>query len=130
MTTIANLMGSGVPPQQAQVTVGKPISGLAAAGSSSQANATLITSDVSVFTTVAALSGARLPAANPASGLAQAGDVYIVVNSQGTNALLVYPPVGGNFAGVAVNTAASIPFAKTGDFYCLGNNVWASSIGG
>lgn len=130
MTTIANLMGSGVPAQQAQVTVGKPVSGLTAAGVSSQANATLIANDVSVFTTVpASTAGARLPAANAISMTAQAGDIYVVVNSTAT-AMNVYPPVGGNFAGVAVNTAAVVPAAKVGDFYCIGNNVWASSIGG
>lgn len=130
MTTIANLMGSGVPPQQAQVTVGKPVSGLTAAGVSSQATATLIGNDISVFTTVpASTAGARLPAANAVSLTAQAGDVYVVVNSTAT-AMNVYPPVGGNFAGVGVNTAVVVPAAKTGDFYCLGGNVWASSIGG
>jgi hypothetical protein len=130
MTTIANLMGSGVPAQQAQVTVGKPVSGLAAAGVSSQANATLIANDVSVFTTVpASTAGARLPAANAVSMTALAGDIYIVVNSTAT-AMNVYPPVGGNFAGVAANTAVVLPAAKVGDFYCLGANVWASSIGG
>jgi len=129
MTTIANLMGSGVPAPQAQVTVGKPVSGLAAAGTSSQANATLISADVSIFTTVAANSGARLPAANAASLTAQAGDIYVVVNGQATNAMNVYPPVGGNFIAVAVNTAVSVPAGKTADFYCLGNNVWAASIG-
>lgn len=130
MTTIQNLMGSGVPASQAQVTVGKPVSGLAAAGTSSQVNATLISADVSVFTTVAANSGARLPAQNAASMSALAGDIYVVVNGQATNALLVYPPVGGNFITVATNTAVSLPAGKTADFYCLGNNVWASSIGG
>ncbi|WP_250518609.1 hypothetical protein [Caballeronia sp. ATUFL_M1_KS5A] len=131
MTTIAKLMGSGVPAAQAQATTaGVPLSGLAAAGVSSQANATLITSDLSVFTTVpASTAGARLPAASAPSLTAQAGDIFVVVNSTAT-AMNVYPPVGGNFAGVAVNTAVVLPAAKVGDFYCLGNNVWAASIGG
>jgi hypothetical protein len=61
---------------------------------------------------------------------ALAGDIYVVVNSQATNALAVYPPVGGNFSAVAVNTAVSVPAGKTADFYCLGGNVWAPSVGG
>jgi hypothetical protein len=131
VTTIARLMGSAVPAAQAQATVNPiPATGLAAAGVSSQANATLITSDFSVFATVpASTAGARLPAANAASMTALAGDIYIVVNSSAT-AMNVYPPVGGNFAGVAVNTAVVLPAAKVADFYCIGNNVWAASIGG
>jgi hypothetical protein len=123
-------MGSAVPAAQAQATTaGVPALGLTSAGTT-QANAAAITSDFAVFSTVAASSGARLPAANAASMTALAGDIYVVVNSQATNALLVYPPVGGNFSAVAVNTAVSLPAGKTGDFYCLGGNVWAASIGG
>jgi hypothetical protein len=123
-------MGSGVPAAQAQATTaGVPALALSAAGTT-QVGATLITSDFSVFTTVAASSGARLPAANAVSMTALAGDIYVVVNSQATNALSVYPPVGGNFSNVAVNTAVSVPAGKTADFYCLGGNVWAPSVGG
>jgi hypothetical protein len=127
MTTIANLMGASVPALQAQVTVGKPVLALTAAGTN-QATATAITNDFSVFTTVGSGTGARLPVANAASMCGLAGDVYIVVNNQATNALLVYPPTGGSF--VAAAASASIPAGKTGDFYCLGNNVWAPSVGG
>lgn len=130
MTTIGNLMASGVPAQEAQYSVaGKPVSGLSAAGTT-QAGATQVPGDFSVFTTVASGSGAKLPPANAAGMVGLAGDIYAVVNGQATNALLVYPPLGGNFIAVAVNTAVSIPAGKTGDFYCLGGNVWASSVGG
>lgn len=127
MTTISNLMGAGVPPLQAQMTVGKVTQGLTGGGTSSQANATAVPSDVCVFTTVALNSGARLPASGPTSG--QAGDVIIVANF-GANPLLVYPATGGNISNAGVNAAVSIPVNKTADFYCLGANLWASSIGG
>lgn len=130
MTTLAKLMGSAVPAAQAQATTaGVPLLNQTSAGTT-QGNAYAITSDLSVFSTVGASSGARLPAANAASLTAQAGDIYVVVNGQATNALLVYPPVGGNFSAVATNTAVSVPAGKTADFYCLGGNVWAASIGG
>lgn len=130
MTTLAKLMGSAVPAAQAfATTAGQPLLAQTAAGTT-QANAYAIVSDLTVFSTVASGSGARLPAANAASLTAQAGDIYVVVNGQATNALLVYPPVGGNFSAVAVNTAVSVPAGKTADFYCLGGNVWAASIGG
>lgn len=126
MTTIANLMGTSVPAAQAQATVGKPALNLTAAGTT-QANATQITSDFSVFSTVPASSGARLPVQNAASMTAMAGDVYIVVNASATT-MLVYPPTGGSFVNAAAS--ASLAGGKTGDMYCLGNNVWAPSVGG
>lgn len=130
MTTLAKLMGSAVPATQAQnTTAGVPLTAQTAAGTT-QANAYAITSDFTVFSTVASGSGARLPAASAPSLAAQAGDIYVVVNGQATNALLVYPPVGGNFSAVAVNTAVSVPAGRTADFYCIGGNVWAASIGG
>lgn len=128
MTTIQKLMGSGVPAAQAQATVaGTPSLNLTAAGTN-QANAFQLVSDFSVFTTVGSGTGARLPVANAASLTGLAGDIFIVVNNQATNALLVYPPTGGSFAGGAAS--ASLAAGKTGDFYCLGNNVWAPSVGG
>jgi hypothetical protein len=128
MTTIQKLMGSGVPATQAQSTVaGVPLTAQTAAGTT-QGNAYAVTSDFVVFSTVAASSGARLPAQNGASLTALAGDVYVIVN-YGANALSVYPPVGGNISNAGVNTAVSIPANKTGDFYCIGNNIWAASIG-
>lgn len=122
-------MGAGVPATQAQVTVGKPVLNLTAAGTT-QANAAAVSADISVYSTVASGTGVRLPLANATNSVALAGDIYVVVNAQATNALLVYPPLGGNFVGVAVNTAVSVPATKTADFYCLGANVWASSVGG
>jgi hypothetical protein len=128
MTTLAKLMGSGVPGQQAQsTTAGVPLTGQTATGST-QGTAFAITSDFVVFSTVAASTGARLPAASAPSLTAQAGDVYVVVN-YGANALAVYPPTGGNISNAGVNASVSIPANKTGDFYCIGNNLWAASIG-
>lgn len=129
MTTIAKLMGAGVPATQAQCTnAGQPLLNQTAAGTT-QANAYAITSDFVVFGTVAASTGARLPAQSAPSMTALAGDIYIVVNA-GANALLVYPPTGGNFVTLAANASVSLPAGKTADLYCLGNNVWAASIGG
>jgi hypothetical protein len=122
-------MGSGVPAAQAlATTAGVPLQGLSGAGTSSQAAATLVTDDFSVFSTVALNSGARLPAFNAISGTAQAGDIYRIVNF-GANPLLVYPATGGNISQAGVNASVSIPVNKTADFYCIGANIWAASIG-
>jgi len=123
-------MGAGVPATQAQTTVaGQPLLGQSAAGTT-QANAAAVTNDFTTYTTVASGSGVRLPAQNGPSMTALAGDIYILVNAQATNAMLVYPPTGGNFVTLAANASVSVPAGKTADFYCLGNNVWAASIGG
>jgi hypothetical protein len=129
MTTLGALMGSGTPAGQAiGITAGVPLTAQLAAGTT-QATATAIVDDFSVFSTVAASAGARLPAANAISLTAQAGDIYRVVNF-GANPLSVYPPTGGNISNAGVNTAISVPVNKTADFYCIGNNIWASSVGG
>lgn len=130
MTTIGNLMASGVPAQEAQYSVaGKWVLNLTATGTSSQAAALQVPGDACVFSTVALNAGAKLPPANASGMVALAGDIYTVVNG-GANPLLVYPPLGGNFITVAVNTSVSVPVGKTADFYCLGANVWAPSVGG
>lgn len=127
MTTIGKLMAFGVPAAQAQQTVaGQPALNLTAAGTT-QGTATAITNDFSVFSTVPASSGARLPVANAAGMVGLAGDIYVVVNASAT-AMLVYPPTGGSFVNAAAS--ASLAGGKTGDFYCLGGNVWAPSVGG
>lgn len=127
MTTIGKLMAFGVPASQAQQTVaGQPALNLTAAGTT-QGNATAITSDFSVFSTVPASSGARLPVANAAGMVGLGGDIYVVVNASATT-MLVYPPTGGSFVNAAAS--ASLAGGKTGDFYCLGGNVWAPSVGG
>jgi hypothetical protein len=127
MTTLAKLMGSGVPGAQAQnTTAGVPALNLTAAGTT-QANATLISNDFSVFSNVPASSGVRLPAQNTVSMTAMAGDIYVIVNASSTP-MLVYPPIGGSFLNAAAS--ASLAGGQTGDFYCLGNNAWAPSLGG
>lgn len=129
MTTIGNLMASGVPAQEAQYSVaGKWIQNLAATGTSSQATALQVPGDATVFSTVALNAGAKLPLANPAGMVGLSGDIYAIVNA-GANPLLVYPPLGGNFVTLAANLSVSVPVGKTADFYCLGANVWAASVG-
>lgn len=128
MTTVSELMGSGVPAQQAQNTVaGVPLQAQTAAGTT-QANAYAVTNDFIVFTTVGAGTGARLPAQNAISMTAIAGDIYRMANAQATNALLVYPAVGGNFVGLAANASVSVPAGKSAEFWCCGNNVWVPCV--
>lgn len=66
-----------------------------------QATGTALKVGLNEFTTVASASGATLPSAD------YSGFDFIVVNF-GANALLVYPPVGGQIDRLGVNAPISI----------------------
>lgn len=126
MPTQSNLMGSGCPALQAQASVGlltTNSNNLTATGST-QGTALLLPSDFNVFTTVAASTGAILPATGPQCNLA---DTFIVVN-HGANALSVYPPSGGKIANGSTNAALSVGANKTAWFLSLGNGNFAASV--
>jgi len=123
MPTQANLTGSGCAPLQARASMGFPSSALTAAGTT-QGTALALPSDFNIFTTVAASSGAILPA----TGFQyQVTDTIIVVN-HGANALSVYPPVGGTISTGATNAALSVPVGKTAWFLVVGTNAFAASV--
>jgi hypothetical protein len=124
MPTLTNLLGSGNSPLTAQASLGLPTTGLTAAGSNSQANATLIPSDFVTFTTVAANAGGRLP---PQSINVNITDSYIVVN-HGVNTLQVYPATGGTIANGSANASVNIAANKVGFFWNVGSNNWAFSV--
>lgn len=123
MPTQSNLMGSGCPPLQAQASVGLISSGLTATGST-QGTALAVPSDFCVFSTVAASTGAILPATGPQCN---PGDSFIVVN-HGANTLSVYPPTGGKIANGSANAAFSVAANKTASFLSLGSGNFAASL--
>src|SRR5215213_7364113 len=97
-----DLMGVGMPAMQAQVLNGIGQGAQTATGST-QATAFAITTCSTEFTTVAASTGAVLPA----PGLnVSSGDILAVYN-QGANTLTVYPPVGFKIALGATNAGVS-----------------------
>jgi hypothetical protein len=119
MTTENRLVQLGVWDIAAQEIAGGTVlsTGLSAAGAT-QATATAITADISVFGTVASGTGAILPGTNGASR-------YVVRNG-GANALLVYAPVGGTMNGtlngsvsVAASTNAMLISTNGVDYYSL-----------
>lgn len=91
-----NLMGSGVSAGTAKAMAGRVVTGLTAAGSSSQANSLAIYSEVNVVTTTGANTGVRLPSNF------SAGDSLLVHNN-GASTLFIYPPVGGIINGGSAN---------------------------
>lgn len=70
-----------------------------ATGSSSQANSFAIVDDVTIFTTAASNTGARLPLGS------SPGDVFFIAN-QDSNTMLVFPPTGGALNNGTVNTGS------------------------
>ena len=76
-----------------------------AAAGTTQATATPIVSSLSNVTTVGAGSGVILPAGSGAARM-------VVFNNQATNALLVYPPLGGTIGAGAANAGFSVPANK------------------
>jgi hypothetical protein len=102
--------------------IDRPVGNLTAAGSN-QGTAYVIPSGqaLSVFTTVSASTGCILPA----SGVTF-GEEYEVAN-HGTNALLVYPPVGGKMGNASANTAYSLAAGKTGYFLCVSLLQWTTN---
>ena len=115
-----NLMGSGISGVAADNIVGTVASGLTATGSS-QTDAYAITADVNEFTTVAASTGARLPASR------NVGD-SIFFYSIGAQTLTVYPPVGETINAIAAGSGFSVATAKTAVFVKVNATRWASLL--
>lgn len=93
--------------------------GLSGAGSN-QATATAITKQTNEFTTVAASTGARLPA--PEQG------EFIFVANAGANALNVYPASGHSINALAANAAFSLAAGKNALFWAATATKWYANL--
>lgn len=107
---------SGLSAQVALNLNGIGAGGLTATGST-QATAYQLATPSNEFTTVAASTGAILPAPG---GRVSAGDIVAVYN-QGANALSVYPPVGYKIGLAATNAAVSVASGKSALFCARGD---------
>lgn len=103
------IIGAGIPPATAAQISGDCQDNVTAAGTT-QATATAIYGDTVVVTTAAASTGVVFT--GPPF---YTGDDCIVCNL-GANALLVYPPVGGQINALAVNAGFSIGAGKSAFF--------------
>jgi hypothetical protein len=83
-----------------------------ATGSTSQANSYGISKPTTIFTTVGANSGARLPS------FLTAGDSGRIQNN-GASTLFVYPPVGGAINGGTTDAKVDVATLKGADFVCI-----------
>lgn len=114
------VMGAGNSAAAANAIVGTVASGLTATGSS-QADALAISAEVNEYTTVAASTGAILPAN------CNTGD-SIFVYSIGAQTLTVYPPVGETINAIAAGSGFSVATAKTAIFVKVNATRWASLL--
>ena len=95
----------------------------ATATGASQSTAYAITTANTVFTTVAAGTGARLPVTPTVS----ANDRLHVAN-HGASTLAVYPPTGGKFGTASANVPALIAPGKCADFFCLDGTNYTANL--
>lgn len=118
MPITSRLINQGFTTDCAKAVIGDASTGLTAAGAN-QATAYVIVSPLSVFSTVAAGTGARLPTgSSPNDSLA--------TYNGGANALTVYPASGGSINGGATNTGVSVSIKTLARFTCVGGDNWAT----
>ena len=120
MTIQNKLVNGGMWTDVAKQTAIGDLVGSLTANNTTQATATAITSDIAVFTTVAASGAAALP------GTQGAADI-MVVNGQATNALVVFCPVGGTMNGTS-NGSVSVPVSKAARFVSADGLAWYSLV--
>jgi hypothetical protein len=90
--------------------------GITAGTTQSQANATALTADINIVSTVGTTNdGVKLPSA-------AAGMIIYVIN-QGANTLKLYPASGGTIAGVAPDAAVTV--AATAMNICVASSTTA-----
>jgi hypothetical protein len=111
MTLKRNLVGSGLHQSQASAILGLLDSTLVAAGST-QATAAALRSDITLMASgsVGSGTGVIIPSSN---GFGDDADEWEIYNYNGTNALLVYPPVGGTLHNGTANAGLSVATGKS-----------------
>ena len=105
MTQESKVIGQGIWTEAAQQLISGDVLTGQSASNITQATATAIIADITVFSTVASTGAAILPAN------AGAADI-LVMNGQATNALVVFPPIGGTINGGSANASYSQAVSK------------------
>lgn len=108
---------------QAALAILGDLNAAATSAGTTQATAFAITTANTVFTTVAAGSGARLPVTPAVS----ANDRLHVAN-HGANTLTVYPPTGGALSSNTVNVPALVAPKKCAEFLCIDGTNYSVSL--
>ena len=119
MALAKKMMGGGISAGQAKAINGDTASALTAAGTT-QGTGYAINAGCVVFSTVAASSGATLPACEIAD------EVYVY--NGGANGLTVYPDLGAQINGVAVNGGVTCPTATAMLFKRITTTRWIAMM--
>lgn len=115
MTSLKKLTGSGLAPLQAMNINNDFDAGAANAGAvalgTTQGTAYIVSANTTRFGTVAASTGAVLPAAAPS-------DDYLIANF-GANSLTVYPPLGGSINNGTLNAGVALAANASAYYICV-----------
>lgn len=97
------------------------ISAALTATGTNQATGLQLVKEQNVFGTVAASTAAVLPVGKPG--------MKVIVHNRGTNALLVFPEIGGNIDAAGANASKSLAAGKTAIFMCNALLTWNTMVG-
>jgi hypothetical protein len=122
MSTVQDLMGCGMPKEQAN-RLGNSVSLLLAGIGTAQAGAAAISNKVTTATTAGGATAFILPAA------ASIGSVWYFLNTSST-AALVYPPAGvsGTINNGSADGSFSVAQSKPTIFVRASNVVWMANL--
>ena len=116
MTQETKVIGQGIWGEATQqLVIGDVLTGQTAS-TTTQSTATAITYDITTFTTVASTGAVILPSGG-------AADIRIM-NAQATNALVVFPPLGGTINGGSANASYSQAVSKCARYVSADGLAW------
>jgi hypothetical protein len=120
MTQETKVIGQGVWAEAAQQLIAGDVLTGQTASTTTQATATAITADITVFTTVASTGAVILPSGGAAD--------ILIMNGQATNALIVFPPIGGTINGGSANASYSQAVSKCARYVTADGMAWYAMI--
>jgi hypothetical protein len=120
MSQESKIIGQGVWAEAAQQLISGDVLTGQVTSTTTQATAYAITADITVFATVASTGAAILPAGGAAD--------ILVMNGQATNALIVFPPVGGTINGGSANASYSQAVSKCARYVTADGLNWYAMI--
>jgi hypothetical protein len=110
----------GVWAEAAQQLISGDVVTALTASTTTQSTATAITADISVFTTVASTGAVILPTGGAAD--------ILIMNGQATNALIVFPPIGGTINNGSANASYSQAVSKCARYVTADGVAWFAMI--
>lgn len=116
MTQETKVISQGVWGEAAQQLIAGDVLTGQTASTTTQATATAITADITTFTTVASTGAVILPSGGAAD--------ILIMNGQGTNALIVFPPIGGTINGGSANASYSQAVSKCARYVSADGMAW------